>query len=97
MHPVCSSCLNVQQAPSARKVDPWSYAHVNFTLQEVDADRWRIFETGLHYDPMLTGVVDSYLRNATHPGIVVDVGSNVGWMALYAASLGHKVSFLLAL
>jgi hypothetical protein len=45
---------------------------------------------------MLTAAVDKYLRNETRPGIVLDIGANVGWLSLYAATLGHNVRALSA-
>lgn len=44
--------------------------------------RWKTTENGTYYDGCLTNAARSVLHNAK-PGLVVDVGANIGWLSLF--------------
>ena len=58
--------------------------------ENYDKLQWSIMLKGSYYERMLTNVAMSHL-NGVEPSLVMDVGSNIGWLALLAGSLGHHV------
>lgn len=63
---------------------------ISLHSRRYDEVRWRITENGTYYDGCLTSAARSVLHNAK-PGLVVDVGANIGWLSLYALAMGHRV------
>lgn len=61
--------------------------------QALDHLRWGIMEKGKYYEQVLTKSIQKVLRDLP-PGQVqvLDVGGNIGWYTLVAASMGHSVS-----
>jgi FkbM family methyltransferase len=58
--------------------------------KDYDIGRWNIINDGIYYEKILTQVSSDTLCDKA-PGYVIDVGANVGWLSLVAASFGHKV------
>jgi FkbM family methyltransferase len=57
---------------------------------EFDELRWRIVKDGVYYEDALTQAASNALRDVA-PGMVLDVGANIGWLSLVAASFNHEV------
>eukprot|EP00899_Mesostigma_viride_P012054 jgi/Mesvir1/2084/Mv16617-RA.1 len=76
--------------PIRAKTDPAFTIHVHPPSYDSERALWGIVDTGLYHDAMLTLAAKTYLHNKPR-SIVVDVGSNIGWLSLYAAAMGHEV------
>lgn len=66
----------------------WVSLHVMW----FDKVRWNsIYKKGNYYEVGLTDVFHKIL-NVDEPGLVIDVGMNIGWFSLYARAHGHDVA-----
>ena len=59
--------------------------------KEFDKLRWvHIMGKGDYYETGITNMFKQLL-NGKAPGIVIDVGQNIGWFSLYSRAMGHSV------
>mmetsp|Transcript_20975 Transcript_20975/g.25452 ORF Transcript_20975/g.25452 Transcript_20975/m.25452 type:complete len:336 (-) Transcript_20975:25-1032(-) len=58
--------------------------------EKFDSLRFRIKAEGEYYEKGVTSIFREILLNRP-PGIVVDVGMNIGWYSLYSRAMGHSV------
>lgn len=63
---------------------------ISLHSESYDPLRWKIATMGEYYDRKLTNIARRFLYGNS-PGTVVDVGANIGWLSLYAMSMGHTV------
>jgi hypothetical protein len=56
-----------------------------------DKMRFAVFEYGYYYEKKLTEAFQEILSQASPHARILDVGGNIGWFTLLAASLGHHV------
>ena len=65
---------------------------ISVHAKEIDSIRHDIFETGDYYEDIMTNVIADIIGNPKnkHP-IMLDVGANIGWFSLLAASHGAEV------
>lgn len=71
------------------KIEPnfWISLH----REHFDPSRWNsIYHDGKYYE---TGITDQFheMLSSKPPGIVVDVGMNIGWFTLFSRAMGHTV------
>lgn len=60
-----------------------------------DLLRWNsIYNQGTYYEVGLTKLFDGILNNTESPGLVIDIGMNIGWFSLLSRSHGHSVAAL---
>lgn len=63
--------------------------------ESVDGTRFSIFKSGLYYENIMTDVISSIIEESAKHGdadpVMLDVGANVGWFSLLAASYGAEV------
>ncbi|CAJ1940196.1 unnamed protein product [Cylindrotheca closterium] len=71
--------------------DPNMY--ISLHDETFDDMRWAyIYKKGNYYETGITEQFRSILRNTTQPGLVIDVGMNIGWFTVYSRAMGHKVA-----
>ena len=65
---------------------------ISVHAKEIDSMRHDIFKTGDYYEDIMTNVIADIIdkSKSKHP-IMLDVGANVGWFSLLAASHGAEV------
>jgi FkbM family methyltransferase len=63
--------------------------------ESVDGMRFSIFKSGLYYEHIMTDVISSIMKESEEKSVaapvMLDVGANVGWFSLLAASYGAEV------
>jgi FkbM family methyltransferase len=58
-----------------------------------DKMRWlSIMEKGNYYETGITDQFHQILANTSRPGLVLDIGMNIGWFTLFARAHGHAVA-----
>eukprot|EP00547_Thalassionema_nitzschioides_P002159 CAMPEP_0194211824 /NCGR_PEP_ID=MMETSP0156-20130528/11242_1 /TAXON_ID=33649 /ORGANISM="Thalassionema nitzschioides, Strain L26-B" /LENGTH=352 /DNA_ID=CAMNT_0038939503 /DNA_START=346 /DNA_END=1401 /DNA_ORIENTATION=- len=67
---------------------------ISLHKESFDRVRWNsIYKNGNYYE---TGVTDQFQQmlnsTATKPGLVLDIGMNIGWFTLWARAHGHHVA-----
>lgn len=66
---------------------------ISLHAQSYDRIRWRtIWENGDYYEHGINDVFHKVLADRTEPGLVIDVGMNIGWFSLYSRAHGHHVA-----
>lgn len=90
------------EADPNQKLDESPYKHINLTNPNMyislhdakfDPMRWNaIYNNGNYYETGITEQFRSILQNTTKPGLVIDVGMNIGWFSIYSRAMGHKVA-----
>lgn len=72
------------------KTDP--SMHISLHKSSFDELRWsHIYKKGNYYETGITEQFRSILANTPKPGMVIDVGMNIGWFTVYSRAMGHKV------
>ena len=58
-----------------------------------DRMRWAsIMKNGNYYETGITDQFQQILAHTTRPGLVLDIGMNIGWFTLWARAHGHRVA-----
>ncbi|KAL7477636.1 hypothetical protein ACHAW6_003436 [Cyclotella cf. meneghiniana] len=69
--------------------------HVSVHPEGIDGIRFDIFRAGVYYENIMTSVIGEILNEASarkqHRPVMIDVGANIGWFSLLAASHGAEV------
>ncbi|KAL3942267.1 MAG: hypothetical protein SGBAC_003506 [Bacillariaceae sp.] len=66
--------------------------YISLHNKKYDDMRWAyIYKKGNYYESGITEQFRSILGNTTEPGLVIDVGMNIGWFSVYSRAMGHKV------
>uniref|UniRef100_A0A7S2PCD2 Methyltransferase FkbM domain-containing protein n=1 Tax=Leptocylindrus danicus TaxID=163516 RepID=A0A7S2PCD2_9STRA len=61
--------------------------------QSYDPRRWKaIWNTGNYYERGINDIFHEVLMDRPEPGLVIDVGMNIGWFSLYSRAHGHHVA-----
>lgn len=84
---------NDEQSP--KKLVNATIPHFWISLHEshFDAMRWaHIYNKGDYYETGITQQFKDILYRAERPGLVIDVGMNIGWFTIYSRAMGHKVA-----
>jgi len=63
---------------------------ISLHSQKVDPMRWSVYTKGEYYETGLTNQF-KHLLAGKPTSLVIDIGMNIGWYTLLAASLGHSV------
>jgi FkbM family methyltransferase len=85
---------NIDMAESPKRLtitDPpfWVSLH----KKNFDKLRWfSIMDKGTYYETGITDQFHRILANTTRPGLVLDIGMNIGWFTLWARAHGHAVA-----
>lgn len=95
--PMCTATLVAEKKMQESKSEPHILVRTTTTPpfwisllpESRDPLGFDIAFTGMFYDALLTRIVEVYLHHWTGRA-VVDVGSTVGWLSVFAAKLGHK-------
>lgn len=66
---------------------------ISMHTEQFDKMRWVcIMNKGYYYEMGLTKIFKDILTSTTSPGLVLDVGMNIGWFTLWARKHGHSVA-----
>jgi len=71
------------------EIDPTFW--ISLHEEDFDPIRWNsIYHDGNYYE---TGITEQFheMLHSKPPGIVVDVGMNIGWFTIFSRAMGHKV------
>lgn len=80
------------QGNLVRRVLDFPYYYISLHSRQYDHVRYNIvWQRGRYYETTVTDRFHAILRNEP-PGLVLDVGANVGVYTLLSASLGHSVA-----
>ena len=63
---------------------------ISLHSKKVDPIRWSVYTKGEYYETGLTNQFKQLLAGKS-TSLVIDIGMNIGWYTLLAASLGHNV------
>ena len=79
--------------PSKYVTKPDPKFWISLHAQNFDRMRWvHIMQNGNYYEVGITEQFRSILhQQAAQPGLVIDVGMNIGWFSLYSRAMGHNV------
>jgi len=66
---------------------------ISLHTERFDKMRWvSIMVKGNYYETGLTNLFKEILAKTESPGLVIDVGMNIGWFTLWSRAHGHKVA-----
>jgi FkbM family methyltransferase len=66
---------------------------ISLHIEWFDKMRWvSIMNNGNYYETGLTNIFKEILANTESPGLVIDIGMNIGWFTLWSRAHGHKVA-----
>jgi FkbM family methyltransferase len=66
---------------------------ISLHKEHFDKLRWAsIMMKGNYYETGITDQFQQILANTTRPGLVLDIGMNIGWFTLWARAHGHAVA-----
>eukprot|EP00978_Attheya_sp_CCMP212_P023275 scaffold70917_cov51-Attheya_sp.AAC.1 len=66
---------------------------ISLHKENFDKMRWiSIMKKGNYYETGITDQFHQILANTSRPGLVLDIGMNIGWFTLWARAHGHAVA-----